>query len=106
MKNRVNALEQRHTEHCEAQSSARQQMREQLQMLSGAVESVVGEQRELREQLTEIQQQRKPTTKSKTSKSIHQTSSCSSDEHEQAQKVTNKYVSKEASSQVSKQTSK
>ena len=97
MKKRVNALELRHTEHREAQSSDRQLMREQLQMLSGAVESVVGEQRELREQLTEIQQQRKPTTKSKTSKSIHQTSSCSSDEHEQAQRVMNTYVSKQES---------
>ena len=94
MKNRVNALELRHTEHREAQSSDRELMREQLQMLSVAVHSVVCEQREVSQQLTEIQQQRKPTTKSKTSKSIHQTSSCSSDEHDQAQKVTNKYVSK------------
>ena len=57
-------------------------MREQLQVLSD-------EQRELREQLTRIQQQRKPTTTSKTSKSIQQTS----DEHEQAHNVINKYVS-------------
>ena len=61
--------------------------REQLQVLSD-------EQRKLREQLTQIQQQRTPTTKSKTSKAIQQTSSCSSDEHEQAKKVINKNVSK------------
>ena len=62
-------------------------MREQLQVLSD-------EQRKLREQLTQIQQQRTPTTKSKTSKAIQQTSSCSSDEHEQAKKGINKNVSK------------
>ena len=62
-------------------------MREQLQVLSD-------EQRKLREQLTQIQQQRTPTTKSKTSKAIQQTSSCSSDEHERANKVISKYVSK------------
>ena len=43
-------------------------MREQLQVLSD-------EQRKLREQLTQIQQQRTPTTKSKTSKAIQQTGS-------------------------------
>ena len=94
MKNRVNALELRHTEHREAQSSDSELMREQLQRLMCAVESVVRDQREVSQQLTEIQQQRKPTTKSKTSKAIQQTSSCSSDEHEQAKKVINKNVSK------------
>ena len=77
-----------HTEHQEAQSSDRQLVQEQLQVL-------IDEQRELREQLTQIQQQKKPTTTPKTSKSIQQTSSCSSSsEHEQAQKVIKKYVSK------------
>ena len=62
-------------------------MQEQLQVL-------IDEQRKLREQLTQIQQQKKPTTTPNTSKSIQQTSSCSSDEHEQAKKVINKNVSK------------
>ena len=80
MKNRVHALELRHTYQLEAQSSDHQLMLEQLQVLSD-------EQRELREQLPHIQQQRKQNTKSKTSKAINQSSSCSSDEHEQANGV-------------------
>ena len=87
IKSRVSALEVGHTEHQEAQSSDRQLVQEQLQVL-------IDEQRQLREQLTQIQQQKKPTMTSKTSKSIQQTSSCSSSSaHEQAQKVIKKYVS-------------
>ena len=63
-------------------------MQEQLQVL-------IDEQRKLREQLTQIQQPKKPTIISNTINSIQQTSSCSSSsEHEQAQHVINQYVSK------------
>ena len=88
IKSRVSALEVGHREHQGAQSSDRQLVQEQLQVL-------IDEQRKLREQLTQIQQQKKPTMTSNTSKSIQQTSSCSSSsEHEQAQKVIKKYDSK------------
>ena len=95
MKNSVNTLEL-NKEHLEAMAASAEEtkveqhqlMREQLQLLSD-------QQRELREQLTQIQQQKKPTMTSNTSKSIQQISSCSSSsEHEQAQKVIKKYVSK------------
>jgi len=81
IKGRVSALEVGHREHQEAQSSDRQLVQEQLQVL-------IDEQRQLREQLTQIQQQKKPTITSKTSKSVNYSSSCSSSsEQELAQKV-------------------
>ena len=81
IESRVSALEGGHKEHQGAQSSDRQLLQEQLQVL-------IDEQRKLHAELTQIQQQKKPTITSKTSKPVKHTSSCSSSsEQELAQKV-------------------
>ena len=70
-----------HKEHQDAQSSDRQLLQEQMQVL-------IDEQRKLHAELTQIQQQKKPTITSNTSKPVKHTSSCSSSsEQDLAQKV-------------------
>ena len=81
IESRVSALDGGHKEHQDAQSSDRQLLQEQLQVL-------IDEQRKLHAELTQIQQHKKPTITSNTSKSVKHTSSCSSSsEQGLAQKV-------------------